>query len=63
MIINAKEHVFDNCPTCLGLAIWLNDNQAPPAEANRLQIVEAITYCEENGIRVSRRERKRAEAA
>lgn len=69
MIINHHNHIFDNCPTCKGLAIWLNDNACSPAEANRLQAVECVNFiqndpdCQRLNITVSRKEWNRCKAA
>lgn len=60
MIYDHEKHEFDNCPTCKGLAIWLNHNRLTPKEANRQQIAELVDYCDSNGIHVTRKERKAA---
>lgn len=65
MILDKNTHCFDNCPTCKGLAVWLNDNQVSPAEANRLQAQECIDFisrdedCLRLNISVSRKEQNR----
>lgn len=66
MIVDRHTHAFDNCPLCRGLAIWLNDNVLTPTENNILQAAEAVNWIDDHpelGIKVTKKERRRADMA